>query len=265
MAVLLITPLLITRFLEKKVLFYPSKEIGPAPAGKGLEYEDVFFKAPDGIVLHGWFIPANGAYATVIYFHGNAGNISHRVEIVRMFNEIKVNFFIFDYRGFGKSSGSPSEEGTYLDGMAAYKYLVETRGILPESIVLYGKSLGVAVAVDLASKLKAGVLICESGFTSTQDMAREFYKFIPLWLFVGQKYNSFAKIRQVHIPILFMHSPKDEIIPFRHSKRMFERATGPKDLYVMKGGHNDAFYFHKEETMKRISVFLNKYLKERRA
>ncbi len=253
--------LIYVRLLERKIIYYPSKIIEFEPSDVGLAYEDVFLKAQDGLELHGWFVPTPDAYATVLYFHGNAGNISHRVEITKMFNEKKMNFFIIDYRGFGRSKGAPFEKGLYLDARAAYNYLVDVKGILPEKILLYGKSLGVAVAIDLATKVKAGALICESGFTSTQDFAREIYKFVPLWLFVSQKYDSLGKIDKLDIPKLIIHSQNDEIIPFSHGKRFFQRAREPKELYVMRGGHNDAFYIHSAECMERIDNFLRKHIK----
>lgn len=249
------------RFFEKRTIFYPSKIIEFSPSSVGLEYEDVFFKTQDGIELHGWFIPKADSYATLLYCHGNAGNVSHRVEIAKMFNEKKMNFFIFDYRGFGKSKGSPYEVGTYLDGLAAYNYLVETRAILPERIVLYGKSLGAAIAIDLATKVKAAALISESGFTSTTDFAQEVYKILPLWLFVSQKYDSLVKIDKINIPKLIIHSQNDEIVPFSHAKKLYDKAKEPKELYVMKGGHNDAFYIYNDECMQRIDNFLRRYIR----
>ena len=251
--------LIYARLLERKIIYFPSKTIEFEPSDAGLAYEDVFFKAEDGTELHGWFVQVPDAYATVLYFHGNAGNISHRVEIAKMFNDKKMNFFIIDYRGFGRSKGSPNEKGIYLDALAAYNYLVDIKGICLKKIILYGKSLGVAAAIDLATKVKAGALICESGFTSTQDFAREIYKFIPLWLFVSQKYDSLGKIGKLDIPKLIIHSQNDEIVPFSHGKRLFEKAREPKELYVMRGGHNDAFYIYNAECMQRISDFLKRY------
>jgi len=251
---------LYARILERKALYYTSKEINFYPSDIGLQYEDIFLNASDRVKIHGWFVPAENAYATVLYFHGNAGNVSHRVEIARMFYDKGINFFIIDYRGFGKSSGTPAEEGTYLDGIAAYNYLTEERKIPPEQVIIYGKSLGVAIAVDTAIKVKAGLLICESGFTSTKDMAKDMFKFIPLWLFTGQKYDTLSKIDKVSIPKLIIHSQNDEIVPFSHGKRLFEKANEPKEFYVMRGGHNDAFYIYNKEVMERIDNFLKKYL-----
>lgn len=249
------------RFFEKRTIFYPAKIIEFNPSGVGLEYEDVLFKAQDGIELHGWFIPAKDAFFTILYCHGNAGNISHRVELAKMFNEKKMNFFIFDYRGFGKSKGSPDEKGTYLDSQAAYDYLVKTKAISPERLVIFGKSLGAAIAIDLAAKVKAAALISESGFTSTVNLAKDVYKILPLWLFVTQKYDSLSKIDKVSIPKLIIHSRNDEIVPFEHGKKLFEKAKDPKELYVMQGGHNDAFYIYSDECMQRIEDFLKRYVK----
>lgn len=249
------------RLFEKRTIFYPSKKIEVTPKDTGLEYDDIFFKAQDGIELHGWFIPAKNPYATVLYCHGNAGNISHRIEMAYMFNQKSFNFFIFDYRGFGKSLGNPDEKGTYLDAQAAYNYLVKTKKIAPQKIVIYGKSLGGVIAIDLATKLKAGALVSESSFISTKALAKDVYPFLPLWLFVSQRYDAYAKIDKADIPKLIIHSQNDEIVPFHHAEKLFTKAKAPKELYVMRGGHNDAFYIYRDECMQRIDNFLKKYLK----
>ena len=253
--------LVFMRFFEIRSIFYPERRIEFTPYSDGLDYEDVFFMTKDGLKLNGWFMPARNPHSVVLYFHGNAGNISHRIEVAKFFNEKNFDFFIIDYRGFGMSQGHPFEKGTYLDALAAYEYLVKVKGIPAEKIVIYGKSLGAAVAIDLANKIKAGALICESGFTSTADLARDIYKFIPLWLFVTQKYESLKKVDKINIPKLFIHSKNDEIIPFRHGERLFEKAQEPKEFYVMQGGHNDAFYIYSDECMQRIENFLKKWIK----
>jgi len=244
------------RMFERKSIFYPEKKIESDPSDKGVDYEEVFFETQDGLKLNGWFVPAKDAHCTVLYFHGNAGNISLRTEIARLFHLKNFDFFIIDYRGFGKSQGSPHEKGTYLDALAAYEYLVKVKGVPAEKIAIYGKSLGAAVAIDLASKKKAGALISESGFTSVADLGRDIYKFIPLWLFVTQKYDSIKKVGSIKTPKLIIHSKNDEIVPFRHAERLFAAAGEPKEFYVMEGGHNDAFYIHSNECMQRIEDFL---------
>jgi len=267
--------LIYTHFLERKALYYSSKKIEFTPAELDLRYEDVFFRTADGVELHGWFVPLalakggqttalrpeEGALATILYCHGNAGNISHRVEIAKMFNERKMNFFIFDYRGFGKSKGWPTEKGTYLDAQAAYDYLVGRQDIDRNRIVIFGKSLGAAIAIDLASKVKAAALISESSFTSTKDMARAIYPLLPFWLFLKPSYNAYAKIAKIDVPKLIIHSRDDEIVPFSQGQRLFAKAKPAKEFYVMRGGHNDAFYIYNAECMEKISDFIERYIK----
>ena len=250
-----------THFLERKALYYPSRKIEFSPAELGLRYEDVFFRTADGVELHGWFVPAEGAVVTILYCHGNAGNISHRVEIAKMFNERKMNFFIFDYRGFGKSKGWPTEKGTYLDAQAAYDYLVGRQDIDRNRIVIFGKSLGAAIAIDLASKVKVAALISESSFTSTRDMARAIYPLLSFWFFLGHNYNAYTRIAKIDAPKLIIHSRDDEIVPFSQGQRLFAKAKPPKEFYVMRGGHNDAFYIYNAECMQKISDFLKRYIK----
>lgn len=253
--------LVYSQLLERKALYYPSKKIEFTPSSFGLEYEDAFFKTKDGVGLHGWFIPAKDSFATILYCHGNAGNISHRIEIAQMFNQRKMNFFIFDYRGFGKSKGIPTEKGTYLDAEAAYHFLIDKKDIDPSRVVIYGKSIGAAIAIDLATKVNAAALIVESSFLSTRAMAREIYPFLPFWLFIRSKYNADSKINKVDIPKLIIHSQNDEIVPFAHGQKLFDLAKPAKEFYVMRGGHNDAFYIYSDECMQRIVDFLKRYLK----
>lgn len=260
-AVIIILFLFYTEFLVSRALFYPEKRIEFTPASINLKYEDVFFKASDGVELHGWFVPAEEPFATVIYCHGNAGNISHRIEIAKMFNQINTNFFIFDYRGFGLSKGSPSEKGTYLDAQAAYDYLFSRKDVDPQKVVIFGKSLGGPIAIDLATKVRAAALISESSFTSTKDMARAIYPNLPLWLFMRQRYDAYSKIDKVNIPKLIIHSRNDEIVPFSQGQKLFNKAHQPKEFYIMKGGHNDAFYIYNEECMQKIEEFLRKWIK----
>ena len=250
-----------THFLERKALYYPSRKIEFTPAELGLRYEEVFLRTADGVSLHGWFVPQEGALLTILYCHGNAGNISHRAEIAKMFNEKKMNFFIFDYRGFGRSKGWPTEKGTYLDAQAAYDYLVGRQDIDRNRIVIFGKSLGAAIAIDLASKVKAAALISESSFTSTKDMTRAIYPLLPFWFFLRSNYNAYAKIDKIDAPKLIIHSQDDEIVPFSQGQRLFAKAKPPKEFFLMRGGHNDAFYIHNAECMQRISDFLKGYIK----
>ncbi|MGD2278965.1 MAG: alpha/beta hydrolase, partial [Candidatus Omnitrophota bacterium] len=194
--------------------------------------------------------------ATVLFFHGNAGNISHRLEIIQMLHELDLNIFIIDYRGYGKSGGSPSEKGTYLDAITAYDYLAGRDDVDKEKIVIYGKSLGAAVAIDLATKREPGAVISESAFTSVADIGQEIYPFLPIRLIITQKYDNMAKIDKLTVPKLIIHSEEDEIIPFHHGRKLYENSPEPKQSYWMKGGHNDAILIYRDQYRKKYDEYL---------
>ncbi len=246
------------KWFERRNIFFPYRQITATPDNIGIEYEDVYFDASDGVTLNGWFMPATGARGTILFFHGNAGNIGHRLEMIRLFHGLGFNVFIFDYRGYGKSKGSPSEKGTYIDASAAYGYLLTRGDVDKEKIILYGKSLGGSIAVDLAVKNPPGALISESAFTSTVDMGKEIYPFLPLRHMITMKYDTISKVGEVTSPKLIIHSEEDEIVPFHHGRRIFERSTQPKEFYRMRGGHNDAVMLYEDEYEQHIDSFLRK-------
>jgi len=253
------------RYFEKKGIYYPTKEIESTPINVGLKYGDVFFDTDDGLKLNGWFIPAENPRGTLLFCHGNAGNISHRIEIIKIFNRLNLNVFIFDYRGYGKSQGSPTEVGLYRDTQAAYKYLLSRKNINKETIVIYGKSIGANVAIDLASKVKAAALISESGFSSAYDMGKKLFPYLPVKWIITVKYNALTKIKNIPIPKLIIHSQDDEIVPFKLGKKLFEAALAPKEFYHMRGGHNEAIFMAREEYSVQINNFLSKYLNPTRS
>ncbi|MBL7198047.1 MAG: alpha/beta hydrolase [Candidatus Omnitrophica bacterium] len=248
------------KYFERKGIYYPTKGIEFTPTHIGLKYEDVFFNTDDGLKLNGWFIPAENPRATLLFCHGNAGNISHRIEIIEIFNKLELNVFIFDYRGYGRSQGSPSEEGLYRDAQAAYKYLLNRENIKKGAIVIYGKSIGANVAIDLASKVKPACLISESGFSSAYDMAKKLFPYLPIKWIITIKYDALTKIKNIPIPKLIIHSQDDEIIPFRLGKKLFDAAVQPKEFYQMRGGHNEAIFMAREEYGVKINNFLSRYL-----
>jgi len=251
--------ILYLRWFERHNIFFPTRKIELRPDYIGLTYEDVYFDSADGVRLNGWFIPASRSSPTILLCHGNAGNIGHRLGIIRLFNRSNLNVFIFDYRGYGQSSGRPSEKGTYLDARAAYDYLVSRSDIDKDKIIFYGKSLGGAVAVDLASRVNPCAVIIESAFTSTLDIARELYPFLPVRLMVTMKYDTLSKIKGLRAPKLIIHSIDDEIVPFHHGRRLFEDAAGPRQFYQMSGGHNEAVSEAEDEFAERIDKFLSAY------
>jgi uncharacterized protein len=246
--------MLFARYIEAHTLFCPTKAIEFLPTAAGLGYEDVFFKVSDGARINGWFIPCPGARYTVLYCHGNAGNISHRLERTRFFNRLGCNMFIFDYRGYGKSEGRPGERGLYADALSAYAFLV-SRGIPGASIIAYGESLGGAVSVEVASRLPVAALILDSTFSRAEDMARRIYPFLPFWIFAS-RFDSIGKIRSIRVPKLIIHSLNDEIIPYELSRALYEAAAEPKRFLQVSGGHNSCFYECETLYQETISGFL---------
>lgn len=246
--------------LEKSSIFYPVRDWAATPRDAGLAYEDVYLRTQDGVTIHGWFVPRERAGGVVLHCHGNAGNVSHRIHLLKMFYESGFSTFIFDYRGYGRSGGSPDEDGTYLDAMAAFQYLVETKGYAAGRIAVHGQSLGGAVAIELATRTQPAALICESVFTSTLDMARELYPILPVQWFISMKYDSLSKIGSLTLPKLFMHSREDEIVGFQHGERLFSAAGDPKEFFEMQGGHNDGFLMTPDYAQV-IEEFLKRVLK----
>jgi fermentation-respiration switch protein FrsA (DUF1100 family) len=251
--------ILFLKYYERRGIYFPVRKIDLTPREIGLEFEDVYFFSSDGTKLNGWYIPAKGSRITVLFCHGNAGNISHRIEAIDMFCRIGLDVFIFDYRGYGRSQGSPTEEGLYTDAHAAFKYLIDKRNINEGSIVVYGKSLGANVAVELCSRVSPAALISESAFTSALDMGKKLFPFLPIKWFITIKYDALSKIKDINIPKLIIHSEDDEIIPFQQGRKLFEVAPEPKEFYKMRGGHNEAIFLAKEDFVDKIDDFLQKH------
>lgn len=249
--------LLLRRF-EQSQMYEPSRELEATPDEAGMAYEDVFLTAEDGVRIHGWWVKAVPDRATVLFCHGNAGNISHRLELIDLFHRLGLNVLIFDYRGFGRSEGSPNEAGTYRDGEAAYRHLREERGIAPGRIVIFGRSLGGAVAIELARRVEAAALVCESTFTSAEEMGKLIYPSLPVGLLVRNKYDSISKVGGLTLPVLFLHSPEDELVPFEHGRRLFRAAAAPKEFLAIRGGHGDNF----QVSAPLYSEVLDRFLKK---
>jgi len=250
---------LYARWFERSNIFFPTKGMEETPSSIGLGYEDIYFDTADGKRLNGWFIPADNARGTVLFCHGNAGNISHRMDMIRMINGLKLNVFIFDYRGYGKSIGFPTEKGTYIDAKAAYDYLLSRTDVDKERMIIFGKSLGGAIAIDLATKVNAAVVISDSAFTSTINVGKEIYPFLPMELLLTMKYDSLSKVKGISEPILIIHSSEDEIIPFDHGQQIFEASGEPKEFFRMRGGHNEGFIGYEKEYTEAIDYFLKKH------
>jgi fermentation-respiration switch protein FrsA (DUF1100 family) len=247
---------------QSRFVYYPDvgRNIIGTPKDHGLDYESVRIDTEDGEKLHGWFVPSKDATATVLFFHGNAGNISTRLGYLLMFYGLGYNTFIIDYRGYGESSGTPSEQGTYRDAQAAWRYLTEQRNIPSNRIVLLGESLGGAVATWLAVREKPALLVLASAFTSVADMAEAIYPFLPTHLLTRFDYNTGEYLRGVTCPVFVAHSPQDEIVPFEQGEALYASASEPKQFLELQGGHNNGFIYMREEWVRALGDFMRRYL-----
>jgi uncharacterized protein len=253
---------LLVYIFQSRLVFYPEteREITATPSQIGLPYEDIHLQTSDGVSLHGWYIPAPQPRGTVLFLHGNAGNISHRLDSVQMFHRLGYSTLIFDYRGYGNSSGVPTEQGTYRDVEAAWRYLIEQRQIPSCRIVLFGESLGGAVAAWLAARQKPAALVIASGFTSVPDLGQQLYPFLPVRWLARIRYDTREYLRTVAAPVLIAHSPEDDIIPFEHGRALYAAANPPKQFLELAGGHNDGFIFMRESWVKALGDFLSEQM-----
>ncbi|MBN2011843.1 alpha/beta hydrolase [candidate division KSB1 bacterium] len=249
----------LTRVMQKRLIYFPEKKYVVSPASIGLSYETIQFKTSDDVLITGWFVAASDSSPVVLFFHGNAGNISHRLEQIRLYHSLGLSTFIIDYRGYGESEGTPSENGTYQDAEAAWKYLIDTRGIEPTHIILAGRSLGGAVAAWLAQQVQPHILILESTFTSLDAVAKVHYSLLPISLILSIHYPTLDRLPSINCPVLFIHSRDDEVIPFSHGKQLYETYTGVKEFLELRGGHNDGFYQIRHQYAATLSEFLNKH------
>lgn len=256
---------LLVYFNQSHLVYFPEKQIGNTPEAIGLDYTAVNIATGDGETLHGWWVPVADAKGTVLFFYGNAGNISHRIDYLAMFKQLGYNTLLFDYRGYGQSSGTPSESGTYLDAQAAWRYLIEIQGIAPERIVLFGESLGGAVAAWLAAREKPGLLALVSTLTSAPDLAAEIYPFLPVRWISRFDYNTLEFLQSITCPVFIAHSPQDEIIPYRHGQRLFQATSEPKQFLPLQGTHNTGFIFMQPVWKRALGAFMDRHLAARKS
>jgi len=227
-----------------------------------IAFEDAWFEAPDGPRLHGWWMERPRAEGTVLYCHGSSGSMLHRVGVFRELRQLRLNIFAFDYRGYGESSGVPSEQGLAIDVRAAYDHLVGPLGRSPEKVVLFGHSLGGAVAIDGASERAVAGLIVQSSFTDLKDMARALYPQVPVHLITRNGFRSIDKVGALDMPKLFIHGSADETVPLEVGRRLYEAAAEPKELLVVEGaGHNDIHLHGGASYRRRLARFTRRCLR----
>lgn len=254
--------LLLLRLYESRLIYFPGQQrtLLPPPAWLNLPVQRAEIPTEDGITLVGWVIPAapDPMGFWLLICHGNAGNISDFDRPVHYagLQRLGLSLLAFDYRGYGESGGAPSEEGLYRDARAAYRYLREKQGVPDDRIIVFGHSLGSAVAIDLASRVPAAALIVEGAFTSAVDRGQELYPFIPVRWIATSRFGSMKKMAEIKVPKLFLHASGDEVIPLRHGRRLFEAAPPPKTFVELQGGHGDAFDVDSVNYFGSIAQFL---------
>lgn len=248
--------------LQGALLYHPDigRESRRTPRDVGLDYETVWLTTEDNVRIEAWFIPAPAARGVVLLAHGNAGSIAYRVDYAPLFHRLGFSLLLLEYRGYGRSEGKPSEEGTYADARAAWRHLVTERGFPAERIVLAGESLGGAVAARLAAEQRPAALVLASSFVSVPELAAELYPWLPARWLARYRYDTLDAVERLSCPVMIAHSREDEIVPFHHGERLFAAAKGPKAFLELAGGHNGGFLYTRDEWQVELGRFLDRHV-----
>ena len=247
-------------FNQNNLLFLPDvagREITSTPADIGADFEEITIDTEDGQRLHAWFIPAPQSRVVLLFLHGNAGNISHRLASIGIFRDLGLDVLIFDYRGYGRSTGRPSEQGVKRDAEAAWAWLTEERGVPAREIVVFGRSLGGSIAAWLAARYQPCAVIIESAFTSVPDMAAQRYPWLPVRLLSTLRFDTVEAAARIQAPVLVVHSEEDDIIPFAHGQKIYAATSEPKAFLRLRGGHNDGFMLDRDNYVAGLQAFLD--------
>ena len=252
---------------QDRMVFFPTRDLEASPGDIGLGFQEVRIDVTNGESIHAWYIPApsdsraigqsgDGGAPTVLFCHGNGGNISHRLETIECLTALGANVMLFDYRGYGRSGGAPSETNMYADAAACYRWLTGSQGVRSDQMVLFGRSLGGAVAIELASRVNCAGLIVESSFTSAKEMGQLMFPYFPTGLLLRHEFNSIQKIGQVNCPVLVTHSPSDDLVPFAMGQRLYAKSAEPKRFIELKGGHNERDYMSDGAYIEAVRAIL---------
>jgi len=254
---------LVLYLLQGKMVFLsglPGRALTASPGDMGLDYEDVSLTTSDGERLHGWYVPATNRRGVVLFFHGNAGNISHRLDSIGIFHQLGLDTLIIDYRGYGQSTGKTTEQGTYLDAQAAWGYLADERGIPADRIIVFGRSLGGAIGAWLGAKRTPAAVIIESSFTSGVDMARRLYPFLPVRLITRLRYPVAEYASRLECPVLVVHSRNDEIIPSEMGQSIYAVVKQRKSFLELRGDHNNGIFISRHDYIAGLDGFIDSVL-----
>lgn len=245
---------------QAKLLFFPDRVIVDTPRSAGLDYDSVTLITKDNIKISAWYVPAPSGgndRGTILFCHGNAGNISHRIELIKIFHDLGLNVLIFDYRGYGESEGKPSEKGMYRDVDAAWDFLIKTKNTPENRIIIVGRSLGGAIGAYVAQNRNPKGLILDSTFVSVKDLGAELYRFIPVRWMSRFSFNTVKFLRNVSVPVLVIHSRNDDVVPFHHGQRVYESAQGEKSFLEISGLHNDGYLTSSNKYTEGIDSFIS--------
>lgn len=243
-------------FMQHRLVFYPTREIFATPLNFGIPFEDIYFEAADGVKINAWFIPADNAEYTALFCHGNGGCLAHRTETIDLYHKLGVNFFAFDYRGYGLSSGMPSENGLYLDSEAAWQFLVNEKRIAPDRIIVIGRSLGGAVASRLAAQKQPHRLICESSFVSITKTGSDMYPYFPVRWLSRYSFPNGNFLQQVKCPAMIIQSRDDKVVKFSHGQKLFAIANEPKTFLELTGAHDECYFDCREQYTAAVKRFI---------
>lgn len=249
--------IMLVGFFQSKLIYFPSRSLEQTPSDVGLKFDEVTLTTQDGVRISAWFVPRDDARTTILFFHGNAGNNGDRLPELKVLHSLRYNVMIVDYRGFGKSEGSPSEKGTYLDALAAWEYLTQTRGIPARKVVIMGESIGGAVAIELARRAPPGALIVQSSFTRLADIAALHYPLLPVRLLLRHRYDSIDKVGEITCPKLFIHSTDDSLVPIANGRALFDAAAPPKQFVETPGEHNGGGFMYSGEYAAKLREFID--------
>ena len=244
---------------QDRLIFRPYKEIERTPADIDLVFKNINIKTQDSKSIHAWYIERKNPKGVVLFCHGNAGNISHRLDRIELLRKNSYSILIFDYRGYGESESKPDEKGLYNDALSCYQYLVRNLKVKPEDIIIWGCSLGGAVASYVASQKECRFLVLESSFTSISELAKKLYPFLPVKTMLKYTFNTEKHVKSLEVPVLIFHSPEDDLVPFSMGRRLFESAPEPKEFLSIKGSHNDSFYLSRFDILDTLEDFNKRF------
>jgi hypothetical protein len=245
---------------QERFVFFPGREVTETPEHIGRRWDDVSLRTDDGIVLAAWWVPVPHARGAAVLCHGNAGTIADRLGTIYVLGGLGLSVLAFDYRGYGASGGEPSEAGTARDVDAALRHLAVERGVALDRTVLYGESLGGAVAIEAAIRHRPAALVVESTFTSVGAMAAAHFPLLPGVLIRRVRYDSLARIASLRCPVLVLHAPDDSVVPYRMGRALFEAAPGPKAFADLEGNHNDGGILISPDAQVALGAFLDSHL-----